>query len=216
MKYLYLYIYETCKELCVCVCVHVQESMYIFGCIYVLIVWSYVYIHLWRMNQEKFISILANVVSQFCVLQYTFVCRRSHLTQWFCILYFPIVCNLVGITYKYLSMQLIYNSFLMYSNLIEVFSIKMNWCSTFMSSPTLLQNLFPDSRERNDISNKLKHKLVRKTSKQVNGSSSRSCLEEPPLSGLFTKKVINPSTKFSALLILCFVEEKFLMLLSSW
>lgn len=145
-----------------------------------------------------------------------FVCRRSHLTQWFCILYFSIVCNLVGITYNYLSMQLIYNSFLMYSNLIEVFSIKMNWCSTFMSSPTLLQNLFPDSRERNDISNKLKHKLVRKTSKQVNGSSSRSCLEEPPLSGLFTKKVINPSTKFSALLILCFVEEKFLMLLSSW
>ncbi|KAK4602258.1 hypothetical protein RGQ29_011340 [Quercus rubra] len=60
--------------------------------------------------------------------------------------------------------------------------------AAFSESCLLNKNLFPDSRERNDISNKLKHKLVRKTSKQVNGSSSRSCLEEPPLSGLFTKK----------------------------
>lgn len=65
----------------------------------------------------------SNVVSQLCPAVY--FCLQN-LIQLFCILYFLIVCNLVGMTYNYLSMQLIYNSFLMYSNLIEVFSIKMN------------------------------------------------------------------------------------------
>lgn len=52
----------------------------------------------------------------------------------------------------------------------------------------LNKNLFPDSRVRNDTSNKSKHKLVRKSSKQENGSSSKYCLEEPPLSGSLTMK----------------------------
>ena len=137
MKYLYLYIYETCKELCVCACA--RARIYVHFWMYLCIDCMKLCIYTFVVDESRKVHFhTGKCCFSVCVLQYTFVCRRSHLTQWFCILYFPIVCNLVGITYNYLSMQLIYNSFLMYSNLIEVFSIKMNWCSTFMSSPTLL------------------------------------------------------------------------------
>ncbi|XP_059451474.1 uncharacterized protein LOC132182293 isoform X1 [Corylus avellana] len=56
--------------------------------------------------------------------------------------------------------------------------------AAWTESCLLNKSLFPDSQKSNDASHKSKHKLVKKASMKENKSSSRYCLEEPPLSGL--------------------------------
>ncbi|XP_041004240.1 uncharacterized protein LOC121249586 isoform X2 [Juglans microcarpa x Juglans regia] len=62
----------------------------------------------------------------------------------------------------------------------EVFGLTTRTESCFLD-----KGLFSDPQKSNDTSHKSKHKLFKKTSAEQNRPTSRYCLEEPPLSGLY-------------------------------
>ncbi|KAF3443948.1 hypothetical protein FNV43_RR13638 [Rhamnella rubrinervis] len=69
--------------------------------------------------------------------------------------------------------------------------------SVWTRSCLLNENLFPDIKQVGNSSCKSKEKIVRKTSKRKQQSSSRRCFQEPPLSGLLRIKHEESSSQSS-------------------